>query len=757
MWHCVSQTGSVWRGIGCALFALSACAEGPLSSFESEAALVRTADTEAASRVAQNLMPPGLEFTRQDPGALALDENRLLVCGGLTEGRIPGDNPSCEILDVKSGARTLAPALPSGRRFMTLTLLSAPGEPWSVLMVGGLETFGSVPNALLGSEQGWVEEPIVPRQYHTSSLLSDGSLLVVGGDDLGPLVSEVSLRSPDGAWSTAGIQERTLHAAVNVNGGVLAIGGFDANRDGLASVALFSEASGEWALREPLPEARGLHTATVLEDGSVLVVGGASSESAPPWATAWRYSVETDEWEPANGGVPLVPRMEHRASRLGRYVVVVGGFNLDEELIPIVLDSIQVYDPLTNSWADLAPLDQARRRFALTAHGARLVAVAGTNNQTDFSSVELIEPLALGSPAERGQDCVSGHVADGVCCETACSGTCRSCSVEPGTCTDLESGPPAAGRGSCDNGFVCAAGECADRCGDDTGCAEGHFCTEGVCESKKDRGAECGRPEECAAGLHCTDGKCCNEACEGTCEFCNSDGFCQARLGAPLAPRPACAVEGHADCVATCDGISRTECTFPDESKACGEAQCEAGQEIRAGVCDAEGQCTQEQVACEGFACGEVACLRSCEDEDDCALGFYCEGRRCVPECETASDCGPSQACLEGRCVAPLCDPERRRELGTNKDCGEFVCDWRSGLCKTTCDSNWDCAPGRYCDGKGSCFEPPILSGRLDGCSLSRPAGGRFSASGLAVLLAGLVAVGRRSGRGRRIESGSRR
>lgn len=52
------------------------------------------------------------------------------------------------------------------------------------------------------------------------------------------------------------------------------------------------------------------------------------------------------------------------------------------------------------------------------------------------------EPGELGSPCQGAADCVSGSCADGVCCNTQCTGLCRSCKLagSAGTCTDIPAG-----------------------------------------------------------------------------------------------------------------------------------------------------------------------------------------------------------------------------------------------------------------------------------------------------------------------------
>jgi hypothetical protein len=71
-----------------------------------------------------------------------------------------------------------------------------------------------------------------------------------------------------------------------------------------------------------------------------------------------------------------------------------------------------------------------------------------------------------GHPCTAGGDCQSGFCVDGVCCESACAGSCASC-AQPGklgSCVAFTSGDP---RGRC-----AGEGKCAGSCGADGQC---HF------------------------------------------------------------------------------------------------------------------------------------------------------------------------------------------------------------------------------------------------------------------------------------------
>lgn len=140
-----------------------------------------------------------------------------------------------------------------------------------------------------------------------------------------------------------------------------------------------------------LATARSGHTATLLKDGRVLVVGGRGANVVE------LSSVEL--WEPKARrfrlGPPLaIGRSGHTATALpdGR-VVVVGGTaheSKDGEERFVALTSVEIFDPRTNRWSHGPSLNQARHWHTATllADGRLLVAGGMREQRQLLSSVE---------------------------------------------------------------------------------------------------------------------------------------------------------------------------------------------------------------------------------------------------------------------------------------------------------------------------------------------------------------------------------
>ncbi|MET0794591.1 MAG: hypothetical protein ABW061_23930 [Polyangiaceae bacterium] len=299
--------------------------------------------------------------------------------------------------------------------------------------------------------------------------------------------------------------------------------------------------------------------------------------------------------------------------------------------------------------------------------------------------------------------CATGFCTDGVCCESACQGTCQACSalmsgVADGSCApvladqdphgdcSVDLGYPAScqadgacdgngecrlyaksgtacgathctagqvsgaicdGAGKCDQAtvscapYACDSSACASSCTDDDDCEASAYCVNGTCQLRKPAGQACASSHQCSSGF-CTDGVCCESACEGQCQACGKGGKCSPVKGAPRGERPACAGVPK-ECGGSCDGTTVDACEYEGANAACG-SECSNAHETRR-ACDGNGACVaQRSTPCpDGFACGNTNCLSACATDDDCARGYRCHDSACA-NAPSPPDTPPDQA-----------------------------------------------------------------------------------------------------------------
>ncbi|WP_437737185.1 kelch repeat-containing protein [Sorangium sp. So ce1335] len=327
--------------------------------------------------------------------ATELRDGRVLVAGG--HDRINATD-SAEVFDPVSDTWTTVQSMYTSRNEHTATLL----EDGRVLIAGG-SGHGTINDAeVLDLDAGaWV--PLGPlnhaRHSHTATLLEDGRVLVAsgevnrGGVMAGGLTASAEVFDPiSGTWRAVDPlrNARRSHSATLLEDGrVLVAGGYmelDENKiRSLDSVEVFDPAAGAWGSLSPLLATRHGHTATRLPDGRVLVAGGRNQEGVHD--SAELFDPDLDQWKPV--GPMLAPRQGHTATLLhdGR-VLIAGGYGPEG-----VLDSAELFDPGSEQWLPLAPMIAGRYDHTATLLRDGRVLVAGGFAPTDIlASAEVFVP-----------------------------------------------------------------------------------------------------------------------------------------------------------------------------------------------------------------------------------------------------------------------------------------------------------------------------------------------------------------------------
>lgn len=265
-----------------------------------------------------------MEAPRYLHTATLLNDHTILIAGGITiDGSVL---MTAELLDPTTGDSTATVNMTTPRTNHTATLLS----DGTVLIAGGVDGAGALSSAELFDPSSGNFTPTgsmaTARQEHTATLLPNGNVLVTGG--VGTATAELydpgtGIFTPTASMTVA----RSSHTATLLkNGQVLVLGGKTAD--------LYDPATGTFTPTGNPTIQRISHTATLLNDGTVLVTGGIDAsvsggepycEFPQPEATA---SVEL--FDPIRGiftaiDLMATQRSSHTATLLNDGAVVVTG------------------------------------------------------------------------------------------------------------------------------------------------------------------------------------------------------------------------------------------------------------------------------------------------------------------------------------------------------------------------------------------------------------------------------------------------
>jgi len=331
----------------------------------------------------------------------------------------------------------------------------------------------------------------------------------------------------------------------------------------------------------------------------------------------------------------------------------------------------------------------------------------------------------LGESCSASNECASGYCVDGICCDTSCEGQCEACDASGslGVCAPVAGDPHGAREAcasdatvcggtcggeernactypaletecraaSCSDGvatiaaycdasgacpaletqgcdaYECGPAACLGDCETSADCAEGRFCSAGICTPTLGDGLGCGGDGECASGF-CVDGTCCERACDGQCEACDasgSEGRCVPVSGEPHGGRAACG--GQGSCAGACGGEDTQACVFPGASTECGAATCADGIASMGAVCNGEGSCdAQPSTACGAYPCEGQACATSCNEDADCQTGHICIDSACLSGERPSNEDTMDDVDVQGGCACevPASNDNPWRALG---------------------------------------------------------------------------------------------
>jgi len=203
--------------------------------------------------------------------------------------------------------------------------------------------------------------------------------------------------------------KRAAHTATLLdNGKVLIAGGFVGDGEGLSSVELFDPKSGTFASAGNMSAARASHTATLLRNGKVLIAGGYNVD----------YLGSAELFDPATNrftsvGKMVTARSDHKAILLNDgKVLLAGGVGKGWTF----LSEAELFDPKSNTFTTTGGMTTASESHTATLlNDGRVLITGGHKGRrteiTIYSSAEIYNP-ANGSFTATGNLTIKRHKHD---------------------------------------------------------------------------------------------------------------------------------------------------------------------------------------------------------------------------------------------------------------------------------------------------------------------------------------------------------
>jgi hypothetical protein len=332
---------------------------------------------------------------RLNDSATLLQDGRVLIAGG-------GQNnlALAELYDPKTGTFKSTGSMTTPRSAGTATLL----EDGRVLVAGGFKGSAFASAELYDPKTGsfaLTGSMATPRGSHTATRLSDGRVLIVGGSNSDSGLASAELYDPNtGAFSPTGSMTTARlnnTATLLQDGRVLIAGGTDslyATRT-FASAELYDPKTGAFSPTGSMGAARSGQTATLLQDGRVLIAGGSSFSGGvfSTLASAELYDPNTGAFSPTGSMTtarsPFFYAEDTATLLQDGQALIAGGSDGANKSIA----SAELYDPKTGAFSPTGPMTAARANHTATLLSDGRVLIAGGNDgSADLASAELYQP-----------------------------------------------------------------------------------------------------------------------------------------------------------------------------------------------------------------------------------------------------------------------------------------------------------------------------------------------------------------------------
>jgi len=197
---------------------------------------------------------------------------------------------------------------------------------------------------------------------------------------------------PDGTWSSRtpaptpgyGLAVAVVGTRIYAIGGQM--GGTTLNR-----VEEYDPVNDTWQSRTSMPTARELLAVAVVNN-RIYAIGGGVGGSTVTYDTVEEYDPVTDTWT-TKAPMPT-GRYALQAVVVDNRIYAIGGYGQNPAVNNGAIGTVEVYDPLSDTWTAQASMPTPRHNFAVSVVDGKIYTIGGQGYAPFVPDVEVYDPAA---------------------------------------------------------------------------------------------------------------------------------------------------------------------------------------------------------------------------------------------------------------------------------------------------------------------------------------------------------------------------
>ena len=171
--------------------------------------------------------------------------------------------------------------------------------------------------------------------------------------------------------------------------------------------------SGTWATASSTGFPPGFWFTSSAVNGKIYVIGGV--KKGGPLNTLEAFDPSTNTWSTPITTGTFTARYGLASCVVNNKIYVLGGATTDDKHL---LNTLEVFDPSTNTWSTPKTTGTSTTRYVLAAHAVngKIYAIGGWNGRTDVNTLEVFDPSTntWSTPKTTGEFTATGAFASGV-------------------------------------------------------------------------------------------------------------------------------------------------------------------------------------------------------------------------------------------------------------------------------------------------------------------------------------------------------